>query len=335
MRMNSPRGHRASNTMTNNKTSKNNGPKAKTTQGARRVTAPISSSSIVGPSKFSMQSVSEGVVRLKGHEILGQVIVPVMGSVAAVYDLNPACWSTSRLSRIAATYEKYRYESFTVRYHPYAPTTVAGTLATYVELEAEEDVAIDVVTAMNHQYAAMGPVWAGHELTYRRPSQDPTTYLLSSNGVGDRNIITQGKICCTSYAPGDGLMGYLTIEYDVTFMYPELETGYPGQQFEASSASVPVLGPNSNIIATPNWSSTGVKAAEIVINGSMNGTVNAAGNAHDFPTGSTLYTAWDGAAWLLYENLEQALALVNPLRTVAGYASIFTLRYWVRRLTKT
>lgn len=320
--------------MTNNKTSKNNGPKAKTTQGARRVTAPMSTSSIVGPSKFSMQTVSEGVVRFKGHEILGQVIAPVTGNVAAVYDLNPACWNSSRLSRIAATYEKYRYDSFTIRYHPFLPTTQAGTLATYVELEADEDIAGDITIAMNHQYAGMGPLWAGHELTYRRPAQDPTTYVLSSQDASSRAATSQGKICCVSYTAGSSLCGYLTIEYDVTFMYPELETGYSGQQYEPSTANVPVLGPNSNIIVTPSWSSAGVKVAEVVLNANLTGTVNAAGSAFDFPTGSTLYTAWDGVAWLLYENLEQALTTVNPLRTVAGYVAPFILNYWVRRLTK-
>lgn len=281
-----------------------------------------------------MQTVGEGVVRFKGHEILGQVNLPSIGNVAAVYDLNPACWASSRLSRIATTYEKYRFDSFTIRYHPYLSTTSTGVIATYVELEPEEDVAQNVTVALNHQYAAMGPVWSGHEITYHRPTQDPTAYILTSQGVGDRTSVSQGKICCVAFAPAS-LYGYLTIEYDVVFMYPELETGYSGQQFEQTTAAVPILAANSNIIATPSWSSAGVKAAEIVINGSLPGLVNAAGNTHDFPTGSVLYTAWDGVAWLLYGNLEQALALVNPLRTAAGYAAAFTLNYWVRRLTKT
>lgn len=315
------------------KTTKNNGPKAKTSNQQHRVSAPIASSSIIGPSSFSMKSLSDGVVRFQGHEILGQVVGPSQGPISAVFDLNPACWTNSRLSRIASTYEKYRYDKFTIRYHPYVATTATGVLATYIELEIEENAATTVTAAMNHQYAAMGPVWAGHELTYRRPPQDPTTYILTDKGVGNRNDMSQGKVVVVAQAPS-ALYGYLTVEYDVVFMYPELETGYPGEQFELSSASIPVLAANSNILAPPAWTSAGVKVAEAVLVNNLVGTQNAAGNVYDFLAGSVLYTAWDGVAWLLYENVESALALVNPLRTIAGFGAGYFLQYYVRRLVK-
>lgn len=301
------------------KNTKNNGPKARA-KPTKRVVAPIASSSIVGPSTFTMHSLSEGVVRFRGHEILGQVTADV-GNVAAVYDLNPACWTNSRLARIASTYEKYRYDKFTVRYHPYVATTATGVIATYVELETDEDAAADVTVAMNHQYSAMGPVWAGQELTYVRPTQDPKAYILTDSGAGNRNDMSQGKIYSISFAPA-ALYGFLTIEYDVVFMYPELESGYGGQQFEKSLANIPITPANGTIVANPTWASAGVKIAEVVINN------------FDLKAGSTLYTGWDGAAWCLYENLEQALAIVNPLRSAAGLAGGAALNYWVRRLTR-
>lgn len=298
----------------------------------RRVQAPASNGCILSPSKFSMQTVSEGVVRFKGHELLGSLGTVEFSPIAGVFDLNPACWRNSRLARIAATYEKYRYDSFTIRYHPTVPTIAPNAIATYVELEIEEDVATNVTAALNHQYAALGPAWSGHEVHYRRPPQDPKAYYLTDRVVGNRSDMSQGKIVCVSSADGPQAFGYVSIEYDVVFMYPELEPGYPGEQYVQSSATIPVLAPGSNILTNPNWSHVGARVAEVVLEEVLPGCFNAAGATIDFAIGSVLYTAWDGVAWLLYQNLEQALSLVNPIRTTAGLAGT-TLNYFVRKLT--
>jgi len=298
----------------------------------RRVQVPAANGSVLSPSKFSMQTVSEGVVRFRGHELLGALGTVEFSTIAGVFDLNPACWRNSRLSRIAATYEKYRYDSFTIKYHPTVPTIAPNAIATYVELEIEEDVATNVTAALNHQYSAMGPAWAPHEVHYRRPPQDPKAYYLTDRVVGNRSDMSQGKIVCLSNADGPQAFGYISIEYDVVFMYPELEPGYPGEQYVQSSATIPVLAPGSNILTNPNWSHVGARVAEVVLEEVLPGCFNAAGATVDFAIGSVLYTAWDGVAWLLYQNLEQALSLVNPIRTTAGLAGT-TLNYFVRKLT--
>lgn len=279
-----------------------------------------------------MNTISDGVVRFKGHELLGSVGTSAFSTLAAIFDLNPACWKNSRLARIAATYEKYRYDSFIIRYHPTVSTTAANGLATYVELEIDENAQTNVIGALNHQYSAMGPAWATHEVHYRRPAQDPKAYLLTDRSVSNRNDMSQGKIISVATADGPQAFGYLSIEYDVVFMYPELESGYPGEQYQQTSAAIPILGPGSNIIAAPNWASAGVKVAEIVLEEVLTGCVNSAGSTFDFAVGALLYTAWDGVAWLLYENIEQALATVNPLRTIAGLPGT-TLNYFMRKLT--
>ena len=335
--MNSPRRRRVSNTMT--KTTNNKRPKAKqsnnqpkTQTRSRLIAAPASSGSLISPSKFSMQTISDGVVRFKGHELLGPVGTSAFSTLAAVFDLNPACWRNSRLARIAATYEKYRYDSFTIRYHPTVSTAAPNGLATYVELEIDEDAQTTVIGALNHQFSAMGPAWASHEVHYRRPPQDPKAYILTDRAVGNRNDMSQGKIISVSTADGPQAFGYLSIEYDLVFMYPELESGYSGEQYVQSSATIPPLAPNANITTGPTWASTGVKVAEIVLEEVLVGCINAAGSTFDFAVGALLYTAWDGVAWLLYENIEQALATVNPLRTAAGLPGT-TLNYFVRKLT--
>lgn len=298
----------------------------------RRVMAPAANGCVLSPSKFSMQTVSEGVVRFRGHELLGALGTVAYSTIAGVFDLNPACWRNSRLSRIAATYEKYRYDSFTIKYHPTVPTTAPNAIATYVELEVEEDVATNVTAALNHQYAAMGPAWATHEVHYRRPPQDPKAYYLTDRVVGNRSDMSQGKIVCLSNADGPQAFGYVSIEYDVVFMYPELEPGYPGEQYVQGSATIPPLAAGDNIITNPSWSHVGTRVAEVVLEEVLPSCFIAAGAAFDFTIGSVLYTAWDGVAWLLYQNLEQALSLVNPLRTSTGIPGT-TLNYFVRKLT--
>lgn len=298
----------------------------------RRVMAPAANGCVLSPSKFSMQTVSEGVVRFRGHELLGALGTVAYSTIAGVFDLNPACWRNSRLSRIAATYEKYRYDSFTIRYHPTVPTTAPNAIATYVELEVEEDVATNVTAALNHQYAAMGPAWATHEVHYRRPPQDPKAYYLTDRVVGNRSDMSQGKVVCLSNADGPQAFGYVSIEYDVVFMYPELEPGYPGEQYVQSSAVIPPLAAGDNIITNPSWSHIGARVAELVLEEVLPSCFVAAGATFDFAIGSVLYTAWDGVAWLLYQNLESALSLVNPIRTNTGLAGT-TLNYFVRKLT--
>lgn len=165
------------NNMKNNKTTKKTNAKKSQQKSApqrpRKVSAPASAGTLIAPSKFSMNTISDGVVRFRGHELLGPVSTEAFSPLAGVFDLNPACWTNSRLSRIASTYEKYRYDSFTIRYHPTVSTASSNALSTYVELEIDEDALTTVVGALNHQFSAMGPAWASHEVTYRRPPQDP------------------------------------------------------------------------------------------------------------------------------------------------------------------
>lgn len=300
---------------------------------SRVIPAPSASGSLLSPSRFTMNTISDGVVRFRGHELLGSVGTATFSTIAAVFDLNPACWTNSRLSKIAMTYEKYRYDSFTIRYHPTVSTTAPNGLATYVELEIDESAQTTVTGALNHQFAALGPAWAPHQLTYRRPKEDPKAYILSDKSVANRNDMSQGKVISVSSADGPQVFGYLSIEYDVVFMYPELEYGYGGEQYIQTSATIPVLAPGANITTTPTWTSTNIKVAELTLGDVLPNCVNAAGSTFNFSLGDVLYTAWDGVTWLLYENLEQALATVNPLRTSTGLAGT-TLRYFLRKLTR-
>lgn len=337
--MHSPRSSWESNTMTNNnrKTQKRAVARAQSAQVSKVVQPPAAFGSMIQPSRFSITSVSEGVVRLRGHEMLGYVNVPSPGGspIAGIFDLNPACWTNSRLARIASTYEKYRYDKIHIRYHPVVATSVGGSISCYLELEADENVATTQVQSLNHQYSFLGPAWAVGELHYTRPAQDPTTYYLTNKGSAERTELTQGKAVFVAGSSAEATYGIATIEYDVVFMYPELESGFPGEQYTPSWGVVPIQAAGDPVVAAPVWPSVGEKVAEVVLNRPLTGVFQtAAGNTYDLPIGSLLYTAWDGVNWLMYLTLSGALATTSPLRWVAANAAAFNLGYQVRKLVR-
>lgn len=283
-----------------------------------------------------MTTTGSGVVRIRGHEFLGTVHTPASGTtICGVFDLNPACWAGSRLARIASTYEKYRYDMIKIRFHSASSTSSAGSISMYLEFEANEIIGTNHLQSLNHQYSALGPRWAPMEITYHRPKEDPTVYYMTSNAQGSgREDLTQAKAVFVSGDDSSAVFGFASIEYDVTFLYPEIETGYAGEQYEWSQATYPSVVAESVIETTPAWSSGGVKVAELVLDQNMPTVfVNALNNQFNFLAGAVIYTAWDGYNWLLYNTVEAAATLAEPLKWVAGTASGI-LRYRVRRLLR-
>lgn len=353
--MYSPVSHIAeSNTnMTNNKTKKTKRgsrppmtPKGKTNAnnnnrminrcGATRpytVTVPQAYGSFMPPSRYSIISNNSGVSRIRGHELLGQVSqITINNNICGVFDLNPACWTNSRLSLVARTFEKYRFDKFTVTYYPANPTTMAGNVAIYLEMEAFENITDSVVVALNHQFSGMSSIWQSCGFTYTRPSADPTAYILTAKAGTDMALFSQARVAVVRNSTStDGLNGFIGIEYDVTFMYPELELGYPGAQFESSQALMTAV-VNGAISATPAWTSLGVKLAEIVLAKQLN-DVYVSGNVNNYtlPAGTTMFTAWDGTRWGFYLTVQAALAGVGILFSSVVLTSV-PIQYYVRKL---
>nr|WRQ65053.1 structural protein [Tolivirales sp.] len=303
-----------------------------------RVALPAAAGSTLMPAQFSASTIGDGVIRLRGHELLGEVDFS-LGSgdnrIAGIYDVNPACWVNSRLSRVASTYEKYRYDFFRIRYHPVAGTDVSASVALYVELEAEEPIATSPVTALNHQHSVLGPIWATSTVEYRRPVHDATTYFLSNTSTGSREATTQARVAVlgdlTSHT------GYISIEYDVVFMYPELELNYAGEQYQHADGSATTPTINTPVVLGTPPSSSGVKLVELILTKDLPEAVYSfsANNAYNFTRGMKLYSAWDGNNWTVFESLASAMSLDNFLKWSATSGSSFTGSYFVRKLLKT
>jgi len=308
---------------------------SRSSQGAKAftVTVPQAYGSYMPPSSFTTTTIGNGVIRVRGHELLGTVVQSTINNnLSGVFDLNPACWNTSRLALLARTYEKYRYERFKITYYPSNPTTMPGNVAVYLELEAFENMTDSVVVALNHQYSGMSSIWQSCGFTYVRPNQDPTTYIMTAKAGTDLALFSQGRVgVVRASTSSDGLSGFLAIEYDVTFMYPELELGYPGTQFETSSASLGAA-VNGIISAAPAWSSLNVKLAEIVLAKPLQDVyIGGNTNMYSLPAGQTLFTAWDGTRWGLYLTVQAALAATGALFS-AVVSSTFPLQYYVRKM---
>lgn len=288
------------------------------------------------PASFSATTIGDGIVRFRGHELLGEVdFINGEGDerIAGVFDLNPACWVSSRLARVASTYEKYRYDFFRIRYHPVAGTDVSSSVALYVELEAEEPISPSPVVALNHQHSILGPIWATMQVEYRRPSHDATVYYLSNTSTTSREATTQARVAVLGGVTSH--KGYVSIEYDVVFMYPELEVNYPGEQYvyATGAATTPTAG--SPVLLGPPPSSNGIKLAEIILTKDLPQPVYSFAplNAYEFKKGDKLYTAWDGNNWTLFETLSSALSLDNFLKWSTTAAS-YTASFYVRKLLK-
>ncbi len=338
--MNSPLDCGVSNTtMTKSIKSKSRKRSTKPTNGPirNRVSLPAASSSTLQPSAFTASTIGDGIIRFRGHELLGQVDF-TLGSgdnrIAGVFDLNPACWVNSRLARVASTYEKYRYDFFRIRYHPVAGTDVSASVACYIELEAEEPITNSPVLALNHQHSVLGPIWSTLSVEYRRPAHDATVYFLSNTSTSSREATTQARVAVIGDVTAH--TGYISIEYDVVFMYPELEANYPGEQYvHANGSSTTPTADAPVLLGTPP-ASQGVKLVELILTKDLPEPVYsfAANNAYNFTAGSKLYSAWDGNNWTVFESLASAQSLDNFLKWSATAGNSFLPSYFVRKLLK-
>lgn len=286
----------------------------------------------LSPSTYSMTSSSNGLqVRIRGRDILGPCQYNGgTSAVFGVFDLNPACWNNSRLSLVAKTYEKYRYDHMTLHYIPSVATSTAGTTAVYFEPEVYDNVVNSVSAALTHHDSIAGPIWGPLCVQYRRAPGDQTTYLCTEKSGIERGLLSQAKaaVICETAATA---IGYLAIEYDITFMYPELEYGYTGEQYVSTSATLTAAA-NGVIATVPTWTSVTQKVVEIVVgNAILACYVNNVSNTYDYVAGSLLYSAWDGTSWRLYPDLASALSKSGPLSSVAAIAGV-VYAYYMRRL---
>ncbi|APG75960.1 hypothetical protein [Wenzhou sobemo-like virus 1] len=266
----------------------------------------------MGRSSYSMRTVSPNHVRVTGHEILGVVssFTGAAGEIAYVFDANPACWTTSRLSLVARAWEKYRYNTARLHFVPAVGTNSAGSIVCAVETDADEKIPggdVNAITrAMNGSFSVLTPVWQYACSEYKRDPDDKTWYVATAYGSGSRAESTQ----FISYGVTDtsltGAFGRVVIDYDIEFLYPELEFVDGGSQYTRS-----VLSFNSAAINTPVLASMTVPNAQIIEIRNLGTTIlqstyQRINDYFDFAPGSVAYLALQGAYWVLCRTLDAA-----------------------------
>jgi len=330
--------------MKKNKTSKPKQSRRNPGRGPRKTLA-VSMPAAVGykprPSQYEMRNIGPGHVRVSGHEYLGNLGIgssAITQNLAGVFDLNPACWTDSRLSLIARAYEKYRFESVTLHYIPAVGTTTAGSIAIGVEPDPTEVLPANAnfyARTLNMQFSSMGPVWSAQSTTYRRNVQDHAWYFASLLGETSKRENVQAVAFAVTNAPQTGsgqLLGHFMVEYVVDFIYPELEQLDGGEQFSEAVT----VGNNAVAASTPLVSQiSGALGADIVESRLVTDIPDLLkeGASLILRAGQSLFWAFDGTNWRAYADLGSALVKNAPLvTTVARAIGFLNGRTFNRRL---
>jgi len=303
----------------------------------------------VGTSAFNINSVGQGHIRVRGHEILGSVIplVSTAPSLAAVFDSNPACWTSSRLSLTACSYEKYRYNSARIRYIPSVSTTQSGSIALAIETDPDERLPADadaVTRTMNNQFSGLGSVWAPLDVMFRRDPKDQDWYKASILGEDVREAVTQFLVYAVTDVTNlaNSALGRLVIEYDIEFMYPELEVQDGGSQYQATQINTVagVAGAPLEIDTSGSPSLfTGSQVVEFRPVGDVATTlvVNQGNNTFNIKRGQMLYASYSGksaggGSWQAFISYASAKTATSPL-VWASAAAVTSIAGYYRRLS--
>lgn len=306
-------------------TKKSQKPKSRSGQSKSSGDTPFRRNTVLQKSTYNITSKGPSQINVRGHEYLGQVRTGSASmadsTLSAVFDLNPSCWKDSRLNLIAQAYEKYRYNRFRLIYVPAASANTWGTVTLAVETDPEERIPVGTgfeARVMNYQFASMGQCSERVMLEYRRDPQDGSWYFSTQTGHPTRTECSQGIVFAHVSGAADTVFGGLLIEYDIDFLYPELEYSDGGAQYKQAAVDlVPTTVANQNAEAnmTAAQLPTNTKLVEIrVANNLVSMNIGGGSNWYDPVAGSLIYAALIGTQWLLFPALDMARSGANPLK---------------------
>lgn len=317
-------------------------------------------------SMYTLSQVSQAMVRLRGHEVLGPITTALgagngsaigfpggagLGSgpgLGGIFDLNPASWSRSRASLMASAYEKYRYNRFTIKYRSMMPTTASGGVVISAEFDPEERIVSNdpnaIQQAANNLVFATSSVWQDCSATWVRPSEDKEWYFASADI--DRRANSQGVVyALQTHAIGieSVQLGWLEIDYDLDLYGPELEiTTPPGAvtltttKLEILASGVATLPITTSVVRDPN----AVYQVRPSNDWGYTFNVGSAGsnNTVSAESGMLFYTSYDSGAglWRLYPTLQAALSvsITTCLYALTATAATNYFAAYVRSLGK-
>lgn len=316
------------------------------------VSTPTAVGAYIPQTGHKITDLGGGKLRVTGKELLGGTsgAAGTAGAIRGLYELNPACWQHSRLALIARTYEKYRFNTAKLSYMPRAGTNWVGSVALVVETDPNE--ALPVLLAAgapqqfsNSQFAAMGPVWAPLSVTYRREKDDAKLYYSSPSSTTDVRETSQAKVMLWSDW-GDTNIGYVWLEYEIDFYYPELEVSNViaghGNQFSFNTYNFNMGNTPGAILAADAAGLGTDQVYEIILANDQPTWQNIATSSMNkistftWEAGKKLYaTIDDNLKFVFFRTLEAAAVAAHDMAlcAISTYAiTNVTTGLWVRRI---
>lgn len=276
------------------------------------VTPPAAISAVLPSTGYQMRRQGHNCV-VTGHEFLVEAIKVVGQNLCALYDMNPATWVGSRLVNVARSYELYRINKAVLTYVPQVGTTTSGTVSIGFETDPNEPIPATgnfFQRSLANHYSTLGPVWAGCKATYVRPSQE-TRWWHCSMEESERRQTSQLMAYGVTNSSTTGL-GWLMVQYEIEFMYPELENQIGAENFSGDTfvTGNPAVAVDGQVRAT-FANDTAARLIETVYQGTSNLIeFRSSGQNFDIAPGQAIYWAYSelASAWLAYRTLEAARA---------------------------
>jgi hypothetical protein len=170
---------------------------------------------------------------IRHREYVGDIAAgtgtPTSFNVSA-FVINPGQQATFQwLSRLAANYESYKFESLSFCYETEAPTTLGGTLLLAVDYDASDAPPGSKQQAMAYRSSVRSPPWspvkfqatredlAKFKTNFVRTAAQPSGTDIRTFDIGNLFVISQGV------STASATLGELYVEYAVRLMTPVSE----------------------------------------------------------------------------------------------------------------
>ena len=195
---------------------------------------PAAMSRIIRSEQPAISSLKNGGISVSHREYIGDLKsgtgVP-SAFLATVYPLNPGQASLFPwLSKIAANYESYSFNSVRITYEPQAPTTSYGTVILTVDFDAKDDPPANKQQALLKEGAVRAAPWQTCSYIAKpsnlhkaktnlvRPGAQPSDTDIREYDIGNLFLCSSGV--STASIP----LGDVYIEYSIVLTTPTFET---------------------------------------------------------------------------------------------------------------
>lgn len=177
----------------------------------------------VGSMKMSIGDTS---IRIKGREMFRFYNQAAVNSYAVIDNvlISPIALASSRLAAMAGLYEKFVFNSLVLRWIPTGPTTVTGGLIMSWDSDPTDATPPATIAGTRsfteHPCSITFPPWETAQIKIGPPNGF-IGYTDGYSGAEER-IVFQGQWYLAATAGISSLTGYVEMDYDITFMDPQV-----------------------------------------------------------------------------------------------------------------